>query len=196
MLQAAAGTLARITVFGTDYPTPDGTCVRDYIHVEDLARRTFWRCRRRGCRYMPRLQSRMRGRGILGPTGHRHGGGRHRTQHTCGSRGTAAWRSRCVDCKFMFHPAGARTGSHATSISTRSWHQPGIGWLSMAMSARRLDRGCVGGDANRKLTVAAVALVAATAACGGGNTAHAERRPLPAPTGRRRPPRSRRPPIS
>ena len=29
---------ATVTVFGTDYPTPDGTCVRDYIHVEDLAR--------------------------------------------------------------------------------------------------------------------------------------------------------------
>lgn len=27
-----------VTVFGTDYPTPDGTCVRDYLHVEDLAR--------------------------------------------------------------------------------------------------------------------------------------------------------------
>ena len=26
----------KITVFGTDYPTPDGTCIRDYIHVEDL----------------------------------------------------------------------------------------------------------------------------------------------------------------
>ncbi len=29
---------ARLKVFGTDYPTPDGTCVRDYIHVSDLAR--------------------------------------------------------------------------------------------------------------------------------------------------------------
>jgi len=28
----------KVTVFGTDYPTADGTCVRDYIHVEDLAR--------------------------------------------------------------------------------------------------------------------------------------------------------------
>ncbi len=28
----------KLTVFGTDYPTPDGTCIRDYIHVEDLAR--------------------------------------------------------------------------------------------------------------------------------------------------------------
>ena len=26
----------RVVVFGTDYPTPDGTCIRDYIHVEDL----------------------------------------------------------------------------------------------------------------------------------------------------------------
>jgi UDP-glucose 4-epimerase len=28
----------KVTVYGTDYPTVDGTCVRDYIHVEDLAR--------------------------------------------------------------------------------------------------------------------------------------------------------------
>ena len=27
-----------VTIFGGDYPTPDGTCIRDYIHVEDLAR--------------------------------------------------------------------------------------------------------------------------------------------------------------
>ena len=26
-----------VTIFGTDYPTPDGTCIRDYIHVADLA---------------------------------------------------------------------------------------------------------------------------------------------------------------
>jgi UDP-glucose 4-epimerase len=38
VLQAAAGRLPHVSVFGTDYPTPDGTCVRDYIHVEDLAR--------------------------------------------------------------------------------------------------------------------------------------------------------------
>lgn len=38
VLEAAAGTRPHITVFGTDYPTPDGSCVRDYIHVNDLAR--------------------------------------------------------------------------------------------------------------------------------------------------------------
>jgi UDP-glucose 4-epimerase len=37
VLQAAAGLRSEITVFGDDYPTPDGTCVRDYIHVVDLA---------------------------------------------------------------------------------------------------------------------------------------------------------------
>lgn len=36
--QAALGLRERIDVFGTDYPTPDGTCVRDYIQVTDLVR--------------------------------------------------------------------------------------------------------------------------------------------------------------
>ena len=35
--RAALGLRDGVTVFGTDYPTPDGTCVRDYIHVSDLA---------------------------------------------------------------------------------------------------------------------------------------------------------------
>ncbi len=38
VLQVALGQRERIAIFGTDYPTRDGTCVRDYIHVDDLAR--------------------------------------------------------------------------------------------------------------------------------------------------------------
>lgn len=38
VLQAAAGKRPSIKMFGADYPTPDGTCVRDYVHVNDLAR--------------------------------------------------------------------------------------------------------------------------------------------------------------
>ena len=38
ILQVALGRAENANVFGTDYPTPDGTCVRDYIHVSDLAR--------------------------------------------------------------------------------------------------------------------------------------------------------------
>ncbi|MCA0045100.1 UDP-glucose 4-epimerase GalE [Celeribacter litoreus] len=37
-LRAASGAGAALNIFGTDYPTPDGTCIRDYIHVSDLAR--------------------------------------------------------------------------------------------------------------------------------------------------------------
>ena len=37
MLMAAEGFIERLEVFGDDYPTPDGTCIRDFIHVEDLA---------------------------------------------------------------------------------------------------------------------------------------------------------------
>lgn len=36
ILQAALGLRPEVGIFGTDYPTPDGTCVRDYVHVEDL----------------------------------------------------------------------------------------------------------------------------------------------------------------
>ncbi|MBQ1281528.1 MAG: UDP-glucose 4-epimerase GalE [Oscillospiraceae bacterium] len=38
LVRTAAGELEKLTVFGNDYPTPDGTCRRDYLHVTDLAR--------------------------------------------------------------------------------------------------------------------------------------------------------------
>src|SRR6266542_3545106 len=37
-VETALGLRPRVDVFGTDYPTPDGTCIRDYIHVSDLVR--------------------------------------------------------------------------------------------------------------------------------------------------------------
>jgi UDP-glucose 4-epimerase len=37
-VEAAVGLRPKLQIFGTDYPTPDGTCIRDYIHVSDLAR--------------------------------------------------------------------------------------------------------------------------------------------------------------
>jgi UDP-glucose 4-epimerase len=37
ILRAALGSAAAVDIYGTDYPTPDGTAIRDYIHVEDLA---------------------------------------------------------------------------------------------------------------------------------------------------------------
>ena len=37
IMEAAAGIRKKLSIFGNDYPTPDGTCIRDYIHVTDLA---------------------------------------------------------------------------------------------------------------------------------------------------------------
>jgi len=37
-IQAAMGKRSEIPIYGTDYPTPDGTCIRDYIHIDDLCR--------------------------------------------------------------------------------------------------------------------------------------------------------------
>lgn len=37
VLRAAAGVAPAVQIFGDDYPTPDGTCIRDYVHVSDLA---------------------------------------------------------------------------------------------------------------------------------------------------------------
>jgi UDP-glucose 4-epimerase len=37
VLEVAQGRRSAIKIFGTDYPTPDGTCIRDYVHVRDLA---------------------------------------------------------------------------------------------------------------------------------------------------------------
>jgi UDP-glucose 4-epimerase len=38
IIQTAMGKNSEIQIYGTDYPTPDGTCIRDYIHIEDLCR--------------------------------------------------------------------------------------------------------------------------------------------------------------
>ena len=51
--QTAAGVRDKLQIFGTDYPTPDGTCIRDYIHVMDLAeghvKALEYAMTRRGC---------------------------------------------------------------------------------------------------------------------------------------------------
>ncbi len=38
VMKATLGRMPELQVYGADYPTPDGTCIRDYIHIEDLAR--------------------------------------------------------------------------------------------------------------------------------------------------------------
>jgi UDP-glucose 4-epimerase len=54
VLDVARGTRSSVTIFGEDYPTPDGTCIRDYVHVCDLADahiRVLERLREKSCVY-------------------------------------------------------------------------------------------------------------------------------------------------
>jgi UDP-glucose 4-epimerase len=46
LMQTASGKLTQLTVYGNDYPTPDGSCLRDYIHVVDLAKAHVQACKR------------------------------------------------------------------------------------------------------------------------------------------------------
>ncbi len=96
---AAAHGGERLTVFGEDYPTPDGTCIRDYVHVTDLADAHLLgappaRSRRR----VGRLQSRQRHGhvGAAGPRSRRGAwpGGRCRTRSARGGRAIRRRSSR------------------------------------------------------------------------------------------------------
>jgi UDP-glucose 4-epimerase len=71
VLQAAAGRREAVDVYGSDYPTPDGTCIRDYIHVVDLARaHLLGPCGRFAeDRCMSRLEARLSGSGNDCPDG-------------------------------------------------------------------------------------------------------------------------------
>ena len=71
-LQVAAGRREKLQLFGDDYPTADGTCVRDYIHVADLAAAHLLALGTRAARRAPRLQPGQRHR-LLQPRGHRRG---------------------------------------------------------------------------------------------------------------------------
>ena len=83
---AAAEGGAPLTVFGDDYPTPDGTCLRDYIHVADLADAHLRgdrgdRARRRADGRAARLQPRQRRRVLASARCCRRRGARRRAAH-------------------------------------------------------------------------------------------------------------------
>ena len=64
ILRAALGAASAVEIYGTDYPTPDGTAVRDYIHVEDLAARASARARGRARRSEHRVFNLGNGNGF------------------------------------------------------------------------------------------------------------------------------------
>ena len=90
VLQVASGQREHAQIFGDDWPTPDGTCVRDYIHVDDLAAAHLLALAARGARRARDLQPRQRhrvlrprGRGGL-PDGDRAPDPRHGRPAPCG----------------------------------------------------------------------------------------------------------------
>ncbi len=106
--EAALGKRAKIDIFGTDYPTPDGTCVRDYIHVSDLVRAhsaalAHLRQRRRQRHLQLRLWPRRFGAGSAG-----RGAPRQRPRLPGRGRRTACRRSRRTGRRCRAHPGQAR----------------------------------------------------------------------------------------
>ena len=99
VLEAAAGLREKVSVFGADYPTPDGTAVRDYVHVEDLGEAHLLALRHlRGGGASAAPEPRQRDR-LLGPGGDRdrpgrYGAGRPLREDGPSRRGPAAPRRR------------------------------------------------------------------------------------------------------
>ena len=120
------GEREKVTVFGTDYPTPDGTCIRDYIHVEDLCAAHHRGHERLAARRRAVLQSGHRP-GLLGQGGDRVGPARHRRRHSRSStaRGGPATRRFCSPTPTKSGASSA--GRPATPRSTPSWPRRGIG---------------------------------------------------------------------
>ena len=117
VLDAACGDRDAITVFGTDYETPDGTCVRDYIHVTDLAKAHVLALNALGAgSYPPRVQP-WKWQRLFCSRSHRVGGARDRAKSTGDARRTAIGRPRATDQQF--HARGDRTAMDAANNQTR-----------------------------------------------------------------------------
>ena len=105
VLKVASGQRENVSVFGGDYPTPDGSCVRDYIHVDDLARAHLlaMTCARRASNAP--LQSRQRRR-FFGAASHSSRARGDRPSHSLPRGGASGRRSRHAGGVVGEHPRG------------------------------------------------------------------------------------------
>lgn len=120
VMQVAVGKLSELSVFGDDYDTPDGTCIRDYIHVVDLARGHVAALRR------------------LAETPGVH------TWNLGTGRGTSVFEMIAAVERAVGHPiphrvVGRRAGDQAVSFAEVSKAERELGWRA----ERNIDNMCV-----------------------------------------------------
>ena len=136
-VETALGLRPKIEVFGTDYPTPDGTCIRDYIHVSDLARahsaalRLF--ARRRA---VADAQLRLRPR-LFGARSDRHGQARLGSRLQGRNRAAARRRSGPDRRRIRSRSARRSAGSRASTICPPS-SRHALAW-ERELTTRRAD---------------------------------------------------------
>ncbi len=108
-LQAAFGQRAEMVIFGTDYPTPDGTCVRDYVHVSDLAEAHVLALRR------------LLGGGdnLIANLG---------TGHGCSVREVIACVAEVTGKRFPVREAARRPGDPAVLLAQADLARSALGW--------------------------------------------------------------------
>ena len=123
ILRVALGAEPEVNIYGTDYPTRDGTAVRDYIHIEDLAESRICSHSGRLANASTGVQSRQRQR-ILCPAGDRDGPVGDRSRDTRARGATPAGRSS-RPCRRQRPDRGrARLGAQQ-QLSRRWWPTPG-----------------------------------------------------------------------
>ena len=138
-VETALGPRPKMEVFGTDYPTPDGTCIRDYIHVSRSRARAFRRARlsaRR--RRLGHAQLRLRPR-LFGARGDRHGQARVRRRFPGRVRRRRARAIRRRSWRRPTASAPRSAGSRSSTISPRSSRMRSPGSASSRMPAQTAD---------------------------------------------------------
>ena len=136
VLQVPNGQRDHVSIFGDDYPTRDGTCVRDYIHVTDLASahilaRGISDERRRKQRVQPRQRRRLHRQGD-----HRHGGEGRRQAHQVRDGGAARGRPGAVSCVLAKRRRRCSAGSRSTTTLKPSSVPRGTGTRSIRMAMK------------------------------------------------------------
>ena len=126
VLQVALGQRESISIFGDDYPTPDGTCIRDYVHVDDLATAHLAALERLAARQGDQGESRHRPR-LQRARSDRRLPQDHRPRHSRRHRARAAPAIRPSSSPTPAWPAHVSTGRRSTPPSNRSSKPPGAG---------------------------------------------------------------------